>query len=252
MRVDLAYDGSGFHGFARQPDVRTVQGIVEAALARVLSAQVTTTVAGRTDAGVHATHQVVHADVPDDDRVEQRLNDPQSLAHTLDRMCGPEIAIWSVRRVDNSFDARFSALRRRYCYRLCDAGVMNPLQRHHVWHVGLPELDVAAMEAGGVHLLGEHDFSSFCRRSGNQHLRRRIDLLTVQRSRAAVVELRVEGPAFCHQMVRSIVGCLLPVGRGSRHPDAVAEILAAKDRAAVGQVAPPHGLTLVGVDYPVA
>jgi tRNA pseudouridine38-40 synthase len=250
IRIDLAYDGSGFRGCARQPDQRTVQGVLEDALSRVCRTNVVTTVAGRTDAGVHAAHQVAHADVPDDDRMASRLGDLDGLQAALDKMCGPEIAIWSVRRAPDSFDARFSAVERRYRYRLCDAAVMDPMRRHGVWHVGEPRLDVMAMEAGGAHLLGEHDFSSFCRRSGDQHLRRRIDVLTVARTAAARVEVRVEGPAFCHQMVRSIVGCLLPVGRGARPPDEVTTILTARDRAAVGQVAPPHGLSLTGVVYP--
>ena len=154
-----------------------------------------------------------------------------------------------MRRVPASFDARFSATQRRYRYRICDADAMAPLWRHDTWHLGPPRLDVEAMDAGGRHLLGEHDFSSFCRRSGDQHLVRRIDQLAVRRERAGLVVVSVAGKAFCHQMVRSVVGCLVAVGRGRRRPDWVAEVLAARDRQAVGQVAPPHGLTLVGVSF---
>ena len=266
VRIDLAYDGGGFHGFARQPHQRTVQGVLEGALERVCGTSVRTTVAGRTDAGVHAERQVVHVDLPDDDRVRARLERPDAFARALDRMCGPEVTVWSARPARPTFDARFDADRRRYRYLLCDADAMDPRWRHTVWHVGGPALDVAAMRRGGTQLLGEHDFSSFCRRSGDQHLRRRVDVLDFDRLRTpdwagsagssagddvgGFVAVRVEGPAFCHQMVRSIVGCLLRVGRGTRHPDEVADILAARDRAAVGQVAPPHGLTLIGVDYP--
>lgn len=244
IRIDLAYDGTGYHGFARQPDVRTVQGDLEAALTRYFGAPVDTTVAGRTDAGVHALSQTVHADVTGP---RAATLDERRLRGALDKLCGPELTVWSVRRVDARFDARFGATRRRYRYRLCDGPAMDPLWRWTTWHVGQPSLDATAMHAGGRHLLGEHDFTSFCRRSG-QHLRRRIDVLVVSRD-GDLVLVDVAGPAFCHQMVRSVVGCLLPVGRGSRAPDDVAAILAARDRSAVGQVAPPHGLTLVGVDY---
>lgn len=245
LRIDLAYDGTEFHGYARQPDVRTVQGLLEEALARYFGGPVASTVAGRTDAGVHAHGQTVHADVPGND--VGRL-DPARVRGALDRLCGPEVTVWAVRRVDDDFDARFGAVQRRYRYRLCDAVAMDPLLRRTTWHLGAPRLDTAAMQAGAQHLVGEHDFSSFCRRSGDQHLRRRIDTLTVTRADDVLV-IDVAGPAFCHQMVRSVVGCLVPVGQGRRHPDAVAAVLAARDRAAVGRIAPPHGLTLVGVAY---
>jgi tRNA pseudouridine38-40 synthase len=247
LRIDLAYDGGGFHGFARQPDTRTVQGVLEDALWRCWRRKqdepVTTTVAGRTDAGVHAECQTVHVDAPPGDIDTARLR------RALDRLCGHEITIWDVRTVPDDFDARFDAVRRRYRYRLCDDDAMDPHWRHTTWHVGPPPLDVDAMTTGGRQLLGEHDFSSFCRRSGDQHLRRRLDVLEVERTADGAVAVQVHGPAFCHQMVRSIVGCLVPVGRGRRAPDEVGRILRTRDRAAVGQVAPPHGLTLVGVDY---
>lgn len=245
MRIDLAYDGSGFHGFAAQPDRRTVEGELTAALAR-LAGPVEVTVAGRTDAGVHARGQTVHVDVPAEARL---LRDLSAARTALDRMLGPEIAVWRVRVVPRTFDARFSATQRRYRYRYGDRAALDPLERYSCWHVGPPALDVAAMHAGGQHLVGEHDFASFCRRRGDQHLVRRIDELSVRRGRGGIVELRVAGPAFCHQMVRSIAGCLLPVGRGTRAPSWVAEALAARDRQAIGQVAPPHGLVLDRVRY---
>lgn len=246
VRVDLAYDGGDFHGFARQPHQRTVQGVVNDALARLCGGPVETVAAGRTDAGVHATAQTLHADVPADARL---LRDLDRARAALDAMCGPAITVWRVRAVPATFDARFSATQRRYRYRVCDDDAMAPLWRHDTWHVKGPRLDDAAMHAGAQHLLGEHDFSSFCRRSGDQHLVRRIDHLSVRRLRAGLVAVDVAGKAFCHQMVRSVTGCLYAVGRG-RHPEGwVAEVLAARDRQAVGEVAPPHGLTLVGVSY---
>lgn len=246
LRIDLAYDGGGFRGFARQPDQVTVQGVLEDALARLTGTAVETVCAGRTDAGVHATAQTVHVDAPRDSRLVGDLDRARS---ALDALCGPQITIWRVRRVPASFDARFSAIQRRYRYKLCDRDAMAPLWRHDTWHVGGPALEIEAMHAGAQSLVGEHDFSSFCRRRDDQHLIRRIDRLRVHRVRAGLVAVDVAGRAFCHQMVRSVAGCLLAVGRG-RHPSVwTAEVLAARDRQAVGQVAPPHGLTLTGVRY---
>ena len=248
VRVDLAYDGGGFRGWARQRDtaVRTVQAVVDDALATLAQAPVDTTVAGRTDAGVHADRQVVHCDVPAGCRL---VADLERAREALDALCGPEITVWRVRRVPRAFDARFSARQRRYRYRICDAVALHPLERHRTWHAGLPRLDTQAMRAGGHHLVGEHDFSSFCRRAGDQHLVRRIDELAVRRRSAGLVTVDVAGKAFCHQMVRSIVGALVRVGRARRDPHWVAEVLAARDRQAVGDIAPPHGLTLSGVVY---
>jgi tRNA pseudouridine38-40 synthase len=247
LRIDLAYDGGGFHGFARQPDQRTVQGVLEDALERLAGAPLATVCAGRTDAGVHATAQTVHCDAPAGSRLVRDLDRARA---ALDGMCGPAITIWRVREVEPDFDARFSATQRRYAYRLCDADAMPPLWRHDTWHCKAPQLDVVTMHDAGQALVGEHDFASFCRRRDDQHLVRRIDELAVRRSRPDLVELHVAGKAFCHQMVRSVTGCLVAVGRGRRPASWVPEVLAARDRRAVGQVAPPHGLTLTGVTYP--
>ena len=246
LRIDLAYDGSGFRGFARQRDQRTVQGVLEDALQRLSGEAMGTVCAGRTDRGVHASAQVVHCDVPADSRL---LGDLARTRAALDALCGPEVAVSGVRRVPATFDARFSATQRRYRYRIADGPALNPLERHDTWHLGPPRLDAAAMDAGGRHLVGEHDFGSFCRRAGDQHLVRRIDRLAVRRRRADLVTVEVDGKAFCHQMVRSVVGCLVAVGRRDRPPAEVAQVLAARDRQAVGRVAPPHGLTLIGVRY---
>jgi tRNA pseudouridine38-40 synthase len=247
IRVDLAYDGTAFRGFARQADQHTVQGTLEGALSRLCGdVAVETTVSGRTDAGVHAAVQVVHCDVPEGARL---LGDLDRARSALDAMCGPEIAVWSVEVAPTDFDARFSATQRRYRYRICDAVAASPLRRADTWHLGPPALDADAMDLGGRHLVGEHDFSSFCRRQGDQHLVRRIDRLAVRRVGGDLVTVEVDGKAFCHQMVRSVTGCLVAVGRGDRAPGWVADVLAARDRQAVGRVAPPHGLTLVGVSF---
>jgi tRNA pseudouridine38-40 synthase len=246
LRIDLAYDGSGFRGFARQRDQRTVQGVLEDALSRLFQDTITTTGAGRTDAGVHATAQTVHCDVPSHARL---AGDLDRLRDAVAALCGPDIAVRRVRRVPATFDARFSATQRRYRYRIADGVAPDPLRRHDTWHAGPPPLDAAAMHAAGQHLVGEHDFSSFCRRSGDQHLVRRIDRIRVRRTAADLVVVAVDGAAFCHQMVRSLAGCLVEVGRGRRSPDWIAHVLEARNRQAAGPVAPPHGLTLVGVRY---
>ena len=246
LRIDLAYDGSRFRGFARQPDQRTVQGVLEAALEQVTGATVPTTAAGRTDAGVHASGQVVHCDVPPEARI---VTDLQRARDALDHLCGPEVTVWRVRRVPHTFDARFSAVQRRYRYRLCDAVAMDPTWRHRTWHVGPPALDAAAMEAGGGFLLGEHVFASFCRKKEGDALVRRIDRVAVRRGTGGLVVVGVDGAAFCHQMVRSVVGSLVEVGAARRTPEWIGAVLEARDRQAAGPVAPPHGLTLTAVRY---
>lgn len=226
--------------------MRTVQGVLEDALSRLVRAPVLTTGAGRTDAGVHALGQVVSFDVPGP---WPYLADLGRVRRALDRLCGPDLTVWSVVVAPDGFDARFSATARRYVYRLCDAEAMAPLWRHDTWHVGGPRLDHRAMTAGAAHLVGEHDFSAFCRRAGDQHLVRRVLRIAAARPAPDLVTVAVDGQAFCHQMVRSIVATLVPVGRGRRAPDQVEAILVGRDRQAVGAIAPPHGLTLVGVDY---
>lgn len=259
LRIDLAYDGAPFAGFARQPDQVTVQGTLEGALSRVLGrgphGAVDITCAGRTDRGVHAAAQTVHVDVPAD---WARLEDLRALALTLDAMVGPPITIYRIRRVPLSFDARFSAVQRHYRYRLCQTPAMPPLWHHDTWHVGRP-LDVDSMEEAGQALLGTHDFTSFCRRrsvrlpNGSKvvgTMVRRIDRVTVRRSRpVGLVLVRITGAAFCHQMVRSITGCLVEVGLGREPVAYLATVLAARDRAMAAPVAPSQGLSLVGVRY---
>ena len=216
---------------------------MEQALGRLARQPVATTLAGRTDRGVHAEHQVLHADVP-----QGVTGDLPRLRRALRHLCGTEIGVWDVVVAPDGFDARFSARARRYRYQLCDAEVLPPLRRAQSWHVGAPSLDVEAMRAGAAHLMGEHDFSAFCRRAGDQHLVRRIDLLDVERV-GAEVHVHVAGPAFCHQMVRSVVAALVRVGRGQRSADWVRETLEGRDRQAVGAIAPPHGLILTAVSY---
>ena len=250
LRIDLAYDGSSFAGFARQPGQRTVQGVLEDALSRLMGQSIVTVGAGRTDRGVHAAAQVVHCDVvAGTPRVRALLGDVDGLRGRLARLLAPEVAVWSVCVVTPDFDARFSATSRHYRYRLVDDDVTDPLRRHDRWVVG-EALALGAMRRAARALLGEHDFASFCRRAPGRTTVRRIDLLTLARPTPGRIDVRLVGPAFCHQQVRAIVGCLVEVGRSRRPEEWVAQVLAARDRAAAAALAPPQGLTLERVTYP--
>ncbi|MGH3865540.1 MAG: tRNA pseudouridine(38-40) synthase TruA [Pseudonocardiaceae bacterium] len=243
-RLDISYDGSGFSGWARQPGRRTVQGILEHALETVARIQATLTVAGRTDAGVHATGQVAHLDVP------PGALPPDQLVHRLARLLPPDLRVPAVRQVPRAFDARFSALRRHYRYRVCDApwGV-DPLRRYDTlgYH---RRLDGAAMNAASALLLGEHDFAAFCRRREGASTVRALETLEWIRDEPYLLVAHVTADAFCHSMVRSLVGALLAVGEHRRPPDWPAGLLRHATRASDVTVAPAHGLALVGVDYP--
>jgi tRNA pseudouridine38-40 synthase len=242
LRLVVAYDGAPFSGFARQRDRRTVQGELETALSRIAREPVETVGAGRTDAGVHARGQVVHADVPD------RL-DPERVRRALNGALGPAVVVRAAGWAPDGFDARFSARRRTYAYRVDDSSDPDPLTRGWVLHWRRP-LDVERMREAARPLVGEHDFAAFCRGRPGATTRRRIRSITVRRVRG-LVEVRVAADAFCWQMVRSIVGHLLDVGDGRREPDRTAAILTAGDRSALGNIAPPHGLVLESVSYPI-
>lgn len=278
LRIDLAYDGSGYRGFARQADVPTVQGTLEGALTRAcgllrgsrrddglprIDDRVATTCAGRTDAGVHALAQVVHVDLaaawsPAAAKVlTQAFDEPGVLRRRLDRLVGDDITIWAVGPVSGDFDARSSAGERRYRYVLSDAAAVTPLGRRARWDVR-EGLDEVAMHDAAQALVGEHDFASLCRRADGGHTTRRIDEIAVQRVTVPVpmvapseqVHLSLRGPAFCHQLVRSIAGCLVEVGTGRRPVGWMADVVAARDRSVAARVAPGRGLTLQGVAYP--
>jgi tRNA pseudouridine38-40 synthase len=249
LRIDLAYDGAPFHGFARQGDVPTVQDALEDVLGRLLDQQVRTVCAGRTDRGVHALAQVVHLDLdPAVPAARRAVADLTGTRDRLDRMLGDAVAVWTVREVPDSFDARFSAVSRAYRYRIADVPVLSPLRRFDVWHLG-ERLGIGAMRIAARHLVGEHDFASLCRARPGVTTVRRIDRLTVSRPSDGLVHLRVRGRAFCHQQVRSIVAVLAEVGAGRRRPEWAGEVLAARDRSVAPAVAPPQGLTLERVSY---
>ncbi|GAC1369424.1 MAG: tRNA pseudouridine(38-40) synthase TruA [Actinomycetota bacterium] len=242
-RMLVAYDGGPFHGFARQKDTVTVQGSLEAALARVLRLPVVTTGAGRTDAGVHALGQVVSF------TLAQPLEDLAALSRRLNGICRPAIAVLDIVEAPEGFDARFSALSRSYEYAIYTRTVHDPLSRHVTWHHPDPPLDASAMHAAAQCLVGSHDFSSFGRVPEGKSALRELLSISVQRSDDLVV-IDVSANAFIQQMVRSIVGTLVKVGEGAHSPDWLRQVLDARDRAAAGPVAPPRGLVLVEVAYP--
>lgn len=240
FRLDLAYDGAGFHGYARQRDVRTVQGELEAALSRILE-PVPTEVAGRTDTGVHARHQVVTF------RTDLEV-DCNRLVRSLTGLLGPEIVVFGCEPVPDGFSARFSALRRTYRYQVLNRPFADPLRRRVTWHVKDP-LDVPAMARAAGYLEGEHDFASFCRRAEGRSTVRTVLAAGWAALPDDVVRLEIVGTAFCHQMVRSVTAYCVEVGRGRLDPDDTPRVLAARDRNAARGAAPPHGLVLWRVDY---
>lgn len=243
LRLDLSYDGTAFHGWAAQPGLRTVQGEVEAALATILRLDVAPplTCAGRTDAGVHARGQVAHIDLEE--------VDPPALERRLRRLLPDDIGLRSLTPAAEGFDARFGATERRYVYRILDAPAgPDPLTRSSVvrW---ARRLDVDAMNAAAGHLLGEHDFASFCKkREGATTIRTLLELSAVRSG--DLVETTVRADAFCHSMVRALMGALVAVGEGRFAPEWAAEILANAARDARVTVMPAHGLVLEEVVYP--
>jgi tRNA pseudouridine38-40 synthase len=248
LRLDLAYDGTEFAGWATQPGRRTVQRTVEDALGLVLrlAEPPRLTVAGRTDAGVHARGQVAHVDVPV--VAWDTVPDPvRSLAGVLPR----DVRVLAVAPAAAGFDARFSALARRYAYRICDdpAGP-DPLHRHELLWLRQRRLDLDRMSAASALLLGLHDFAAFCRHRPDGTTIRTLQALSWRRGPDGVVVGSVEADAFCHSMVRALVGALVAVGDGSRDVGWPAAVLTAGVRDPAVQVVAPQGLTLEAVQYP--
>lgn len=254
LRIDLAYDGAGFHGWARQEALRTVQGDLEEALDTVLrTTGCSLTVAGRTDTGVHARGQVAHVDLHPDllaaAAVRGEAVAENALLRRLNGVLGPDVRVRRVVPAPPGFDARFSAVWRRYCYRIADRPeTVDPLTRGHVLTWPRP-LDLDAMNEAAAHLLGENDFASFCRkREGATTIRTLLDLGWQRVD--GVAEATVRADAFCHNMVRSLVGCLIAVGEHRREPAWAVEVLARRQRDSAVTVVQPHGLTLEEVGYP--
>ena len=270
LRIDLAYDGAPFNGWAAQPSLPTVQGAVETALELVLRHPLHTVVAGRTDTGVHARRQTVHVDVPVDawSAVARRAElDPgpalvRRLNGALNRVLGKDrtslglqpalgaVVVHDAAVAPAGFDARFSALSRSYAYRISDAASgHDPLTRGFAWWVN-EELDVSAMNTAVADLLGLNDFLSFCKPREGATTIRELQSATVERDVSGLVTVRLQADAFCHHMVRSVVGAAARVGQGRYEQDWLGERLEARVRDARVLLAPPHGLVLESVEYP--
>lgn len=250
VRLDLSYDGTAFSGWAKQAGGRrTVQGEIEGALRTVTRSGETTyelTVAGRTDAGVHARGQVAHVDLP----VELWDEHQEKLLKRLAGRLGKDVRVWGVAEAPAGFNARFAALWRRYVYRVGDrAGGVDPLLRNHVlWHDW--ELDVDVMDAAAKSLVGEHDFAAYAKkREGASTVREVLDF-GVRRRLDGIVEIEVRADAFCYNQVRSMVGALLFVGDGHRGVEWPRRVLDARVRDSAVHVVRPYGLTLEEVAYP--
>ncbi len=255
-RMTVAYDGSQFHGFAPNPGVATVGGTLARSLARVLGYEPELTCAGRTDAGVHAWGQVVSFDASP--------FDPARLLRSLNGLCGPTIVVRALEEAPPDFDARFSARSRTYRYRVLNREVPDPFLAATSWHV-VDGLDVGAMNAAALDVVGEHDFASFCRKrkvvvdGAEVDASAAREVLSVAWTRPGaryegdgegdLLEMWITARAFCHQMVRSVTGTLVDVGRGRISVDSVPTILAARDRNSAGAVAPAHGLTFWSAAY---
>ena len=247
VRLLVAYDGTGFSGFAPNPGVKTVGGTLRTSLERVLRHQVPITCAGRTDAGVHGWGQVVTFDA-------EASIDLDAVVRSLNRMCGPTIVVRSAAIVEPDFDARRSARWRSYRYTVLNAPTANPLLARTVWHVPEP-LDLSVMRLGCDALIGTHDFSSFCRKpkvnEGDDapSMIREVKDAGWQELGDDLLRFDIRASSFCQQMVRAIVGTLVDMGLGRRTPGEMTSIIAAKDRAAAAGVAPAHGLVLWEVGY---
>ncbi|CAA9235012.1 MAG: tRNA pseudouridine(38-40) synthase [uncultured Acidimicrobiales bacterium] len=244
VRLTIAYHGSGFRGMATQPGQRTVGGVLSETIEKVVRAPVTLAVAGRTDAGVHAWGQVVAFDMPEG---REQL-DVGDLGVRLNRMLNPEIVVRAAAVAPRGFDPRRDATGRRYHYTVLNRLLPDPWLATTAWWVASP-LDLRTMRAGCAPLIGEHDFSAFCRRQGEASLVRLVREAEWLDLGDGLLRFEIEASSFCQQMVRSIVGTLVDAGRGRRTAADVATALRVKDRARAGPVAPPHGLCLREVTY---
>lgn len=245
--LKIEYDGAPFHGWQRQRDLPSVQGAIEAALARLQPNTPHLHGAGRTDAGVHAAGQVAHVDLAKDWT-------PERLAAALNAHLRPApVAILAASQVDAGFHARFSALARHYRFRLFARRAPLTFAAGRMWQVRAP-LDLDAMRAGAAHLLGQHDFTTFrssiCQAASPIKTLDRLEIAEIPHSDGVEYRFSLSARSFLHNQVRSFIGTLERVGSGNWQPDDVARALAARDRAACGPVSPPHGLYLMAVDYP--
>ena len=243
LRIKLAYDGTNFSGWAKQPDRRTVQEEFEKACATIVRHQCESIVAGRTDAGVHATAQIIHVDVPEN-------TDLADLAYRLNRLLDTDLRVLDIQVAPEGFHARFSALRRHYQYQIVDANkAINPLDRYDraSWY---RPLDLVRLNEASALLLGEHDFAAFCKYREGATTIRTLETFQWERKEDGLLVAQVVADAFCYSMVRNLVGSAVCVAEGRFEPSWIAEMLANRERISDSMVFPAEGLTLVQVDYP--
>ncbi|NNF11180.1 MAG: tRNA pseudouridine(38-40) synthase TruA [Acidimicrobiia bacterium] len=239
-RLDFSYDGTGFSGYAVQPGLRTIQGELQRALQLVLG-DFTTHVAGRTDAGVHARHQVVNVGA-------DREVPPETLLRALNRLLGPEMAFESVTIADPGFHARHHATGRTYRYFILNRRWHDPFRDRTTWHYRYP-LDVDRLNSTAAHLIGEHEYASLCRKREGKSTRRTVRTAHWEGAPDDIVRFEIAADSFCHQMVRSIVALSAEIGRGNGDPDDIPAILERQDRNAARGAAPARGLFLWKVEY---
>ena len=243
LRMDLAYDGSNFAGWAKQPDRRTVQECIEEALAKISRINPETIVAGRTDAGVHATGQVIHVDLPESISLDD-------LTYKLNRILDEDVRIQKISIAPEAFHARFSALRRKYRYKILDDNkVLDPLSRLDVASWYRP-LDVDVMNKTSALLLGEHDFAAFCKFREGATTTRTLEKYEWSRNSEGYLVADIAADAFCYSMVRNLVGAVVCVADGRFDPEWIVGVLNNKERVSDSLVFPGRGLTLYQVDYP--
>jgi len=243
LKINLAYDGTNFSGWAKQPERRTVQEEFEKAFATIIRHECESIVAGRTDAGVHATAQIIHVDVPES-------IDLSDLAYRLNRLLDTDLRVLDIEVAPEGFHARFSALRRHYQYQIVDANkAINPLDRYDraSWY---RPLDLARLNEASALLLGEHDFAAFCKFREGATTIRTLETFQWERKADGLLVAQVVADAFCYSMVRNLVGSAVCVAEGRFEPSWIAEMLANRERISDSMVFPAEGLTLVQVDYP--
>jgi len=248
LRLDIAYDGTHFFGWATQPGHRTLQELIEEAISRISQTDVASIVAGRTDAGVHATGQVIHVDVPD--VMFERELTYLDLRYKLNRILDDDVRIMKITDAPEGFHARFSALRRHYTYKILDNNeVIAPLSRHDVASWYRP-LEAERMNEASRLLLGHHDFAAFCKFKVGGTTIRTLEKYEWHRSDEGLLVADVVADAFCYSMVRNLVGAVVCVADGRQDPAWISQLLANKERVSDSLVFPARGLTLYQVDYP--
>ncbi len=249
FRTDFSYDGTNFSGWAKQRDQRTVQGEMEAAIEPITRNPIALQVAGRTDAGVHATAQVAHFDLPERDHNGSEWN-LADLHYRLNRMLPEDIRIHDINLAPKFFHARFSALSRSYIYKIADGGqLVAPLERYDTatWY---RPLDIPKMNEAIKPLLGEHDFAAYCKARDTGTTIRTLKEFNLVRESNNFISASITADAFCHSMVRSLIGAAVCVGEGRFEPKWMKEVLDGKERIGESLVFPARGLTLTNVTYP--